>query len=172
MKFIGDDSTATPVTKKLNDTLQIRGDGTYDKDKNTVADDGNIKTSVDNGAVKVSLSDKINLHQGGYLTVGGDTREGQDPILIKNFGAGDLTVTGKIRTVIRLSPKLATMSAAVQLPKISSRKSVIPLSQTPKQRLVSIPKLLSMIRKHLQLFLQIKWVQLITVIMSVEMTIC
>ena len=47
---------------------------TYDKDKNTVADDGNIKTSVDNGAVKVSLSDKINLHQGGYLTVGGDTR--------------------------------------------------------------------------------------------------
>ena len=95
LKFIGDDSTATPVTKKLNDTLQIRGDGTYDKDKNTVADDGNIKTSVDNGAVKVSLSDKINLHQGGYLTVGGDTREGQDPILIKNFGAGDLTVTGK-----------------------------------------------------------------------------
>lgn len=95
LKFIGDDSTATPVTKKLNDTLQICGDGTYDKDKNTVADDGNIKTSVDNGAVKVSLSDKINLHQGGYLTVGGDTREGQDPILIKNFGAGDLTVTGK-----------------------------------------------------------------------------
>ena len=97
LKFAGDDISNT-VNKKLNETLQIRGDGTYDKDKNTVADDGNIKTFVDNGAVKVSLSDKINLHQGGYLTVGGDTQDGsttgRDPILIKHFGAGDLTVTG------------------------------------------------------------------------------
>ena len=89
LKFVGDDSTATPVTKKLNDTLQIRGDGTYDKDKNTVANDGNIKTSVDNGAVKISLSDKINLHQEGYLTVGGDKNgnaaDGNDPIVIKHF---------------------------------------------------------------------------------------
>ena len=94
LKFIGDDSTAKPVTKKLNDTLQIRGDGTYDKDKNTVADDGNIKTSVDNGAVKVSLSDKINLHQGGSLTVGGGSTTGDQPIIIKHFDAGKLTVTG------------------------------------------------------------------------------
>ncbi|MFV0618465.1 ESPR-type extended signal peptide-containing protein [Megasphaera sp. WILCCON 0056] len=97
LKFAGDDGAKT-VAKKLNDTLQIRGDGTYDKNQNTVADDGNIRTSVDNGAVKISLSDKINLHQDGYLTVGGSKNsgaaDGSDPIVIKNFGAGELTVTG------------------------------------------------------------------------------
>ena len=95
LKFAGDDVNTT-VAKKLNSTLQIRGDGTYDKDKNTVADDGNIKTSVDNGAVKVSLSDKINLHQDGYLTVGGDKNgdaaDGNDPILIKHFDDKTLDV--------------------------------------------------------------------------------
>ncbi|WP_404810275.1 YadA-like family protein [Mitsuokella jalaludinii] len=93
LKFAGDDISKT-VDKKLNDTLQIRGDGTYDKEKNTIADDGNIKTSVDNGAVKVSLSDKINLHQDGSLTVGGGSTTGDDPIIIKHFDAGKLTVTG------------------------------------------------------------------------------
>lgn len=97
LNFAGDDISKT-VAKKLNETLQIRGDGTYDKEKNTVADDGNIKTSVDNGAVKVSLSDKINLHQDGYLTVGGsrngNVADGNDPIVIKHFNAGALTVTG------------------------------------------------------------------------------
>ena len=95
LKFAGDDVNTT-VAKKLNETLQIRGDGTYDKDKNTVADDGNIKTSVDNGAVKVSLSDKINLHQDGYLTVGGDKQDGSttgnDPIVIKHFDDKTLDV--------------------------------------------------------------------------------
>ena len=98
LKFAGDDISKT-VNKKLNATLQIRGDGTYNEKDNTVADDGNIKTSVDNGAVKVSLSDTINLHQDGSLTVGGsrngNVADGNDPIVIKNFGAGDLTVTGK-----------------------------------------------------------------------------
>ena len=95
LKFAGDDAHTT-VAKKLNETLQIRGDGTYDEKKNTVADDGNIKTSVDNGAVKVSLSDKINLHQDGYLTVGGDKNgdaaDGNDPILIKHFDDKTLDV--------------------------------------------------------------------------------
>jgi len=95
LKFAGDDVNTT-VAKKLNSTLQIRGDGTYDKEKNTVADDGNIKTSVDNGAVKVSLSDKINLHQDGYLTVGGskngNAADGNDPIVIKHFDDKTLDV--------------------------------------------------------------------------------
>ena len=95
LKFAGDDVNTT-VAKKLNSTLQIRGDGTYDKEKNTVADDGNIKTSVDNGAVKVSLSDKINLHQDGYLTVGGskngNAADGNDPIVIKHFDDQTLDV--------------------------------------------------------------------------------
>ena len=88
LKFAGDDMSKT-VDKKLNETLQIRGDGTYDKNNDTVAEDGNIKTSVDNGAVKISLSDKINLHQDGSLTVGGDKKDGSttvdDPIVIKHF---------------------------------------------------------------------------------------
>jgi|GEM_PF-189883 len=89
LKFAGDDASKT-VAKKLNETLQIRGDGTYNEKNNTVDDNGNIKTSVDNGAVKVSLSDKINLHQDGSLTVGGDKKDGSttvdDPIVIKHFG--------------------------------------------------------------------------------------
>ena len=96
LKFVGDDSMATPVTKKLNETLQIRGDGTYNKDKNTVADDGNIKTSVDNGTIKVALNDNITLHQDGSLSVGGDTQDGsktgQDPIVIKHFDDKTLDV--------------------------------------------------------------------------------
>ena len=95
LKFAGDDMSKT-VDKKLNETLQIRGDGTYDKNNDTVAEDGNIKTSVDNGAVKVSLSDKINLHQDGSLTVGGDKKDGSttvdDPIIIKHFDDKTLDV--------------------------------------------------------------------------------
>ena len=91
LKFVGDDGTAAPVTKKLNDTLQIRGDGTYDATTHKTNDDGNIKISSDaaNGTIKVALSDKINLHQDGSLTVGGDTQDGstdsKDPIVIKHF---------------------------------------------------------------------------------------
>lgn len=87
LKFVGDDGTATPVTKKLNDTLQIRGDGTYDA--TTKTNSGNIQTSVEDGTIKVALNDKINLHQDGSLTVGGDKNgdaaNGQDPIVIKHF---------------------------------------------------------------------------------------
>lgn len=96
LKFIGDDDTATPIAKKLNETLQIRGDGTYDATTKKVADDGNIKTSVADGAVKVSLSDKINLHQNGSLTLGGDAngteKDGTDPITIRHFDDKTLDV--------------------------------------------------------------------------------
>lgn len=96
LKFIGDDNAATPVAKKLNETLQIRGDGTYDATTKKVADDGNIKTSVADGAVKVSLSDKINLHQNGSLTLGGDAngteKDGTDPIMIRHFDDKTLDV--------------------------------------------------------------------------------
>ena len=99
LKFAGDDGAKT-VAKKLNDTLQIRGDGTYDTAAHKTKEDGNIQVSADTdtGTIKVSLSDKINLHQDGYLTVGGskngEAADGSDPIVIKNFGAGELTVTG------------------------------------------------------------------------------
>ena len=95
LKFAGDDISKT-VEKKLNETLQIRGDGTYDE--KTKTSNGNIQTSVEDGTIKVALNDKINLHQDGSLTVGGNTQDGsttiQDPIIIKHFDAGKLIVTG------------------------------------------------------------------------------
>ena len=97
LKFAGDNASTT-VAKKLNETLQIRGDGTYDKDKKTVADDGNIKTSVEDGTIKVALNKDINLKQTGSLTVGGDTQDGstdsKDPIVIKHFDDKTLDVIG------------------------------------------------------------------------------
>lgn len=95
LKFAGDDVNAT-VSKKLNSTLQIRGDGTYDE--TTKQSNGNIQTSVKDGTIKVALNDKINLHQDGSLTVGGDTQDGstdsKDPIVIKHFDDKTLDVIG------------------------------------------------------------------------------
>lgn len=95
MKYAGDDVNTT-VAKKLNSTLQIRGDGTYDE--TTKQSNGNIQTSVEDGTIKVALNDKINLHQNGSLTVGGDQKEGSatadDPIVIKHFDDKTLDVIG------------------------------------------------------------------------------
>lgn len=95
LKFAGDDVNTT-VAKKLNSTLQIRGDGTYDE--TTKQSNGNIQTSVENGTIKVALNDKINLHQDGSLTVGGDKQDdstdSRDPIVIKHFDDKTLDVIG------------------------------------------------------------------------------
>ena len=56
MKFVGEDGTATPISKKLNETLQIRGDGTYNAATQKVTKQGNIITSVDQGTIKVELN--------------------------------------------------------------------------------------------------------------------
>nr|WP_308612397.1 ESPR-type extended signal peptide-containing protein [uncultured Dialister sp.] len=99
LKFAGDDMSTT-VDKKLNETLQIRGDGTYDETTHTTKADGNIQVSADKvtGTIKVALNKDINLKQDGSLTVGGDTQDGsttvQDPIIIKHFDVGKLIVTG------------------------------------------------------------------------------
>ncbi|WP_278504152.1 ESPR-type extended signal peptide-containing protein [Mitsuokella multacida] len=99
LNFAGDDIAET-VSKKLNETLQIRGDGTYDKTTQKTKEDGNIQVSADKdtGTIKVVLNKDINLKQDGSLTVGGDTQDGsttvQDPIIIKHFDAGKLTITG------------------------------------------------------------------------------
>ena len=86
LKFAGDDVNKT-VAKKLNETLQIRGDGTYDAA--TKKSDGNIQTSVEDGTIKVALNKNINLKQDGSLTIGGDKQDGSttgnDPIVIKHF---------------------------------------------------------------------------------------
>ena len=86
LKFAGDDVNTT-VAKKLNDTLQIRGDGTYNAA--TKRSDGNIQTSVEGGTIKVALNKDINLKQDGSLTIGGDKQDdstaSKDPIVIKHF---------------------------------------------------------------------------------------
>ena len=86
LKFAGDDVNTT-VDKKLNDTLQIRGDGTYNAA--TKKSDGNIQTTVEGGTIKVALNKDINLKQDGSLTIGGDKQddstESKDPIVIKRF---------------------------------------------------------------------------------------
>ena len=96
LKFIGDKSDDTAIAKKLGETLTIKGDGTYNAANKT--NTGNIQTSVDGGAIKVALNKDINLKQEGSLTVGGNTQDGsttvEDPIVIKHFDAGKLTVTG------------------------------------------------------------------------------
>ncbi len=93
LKFAGDDVNTT-VDKKLNDTLQIRGDGTYNAA--TKKSDGNIQTSVESGTIKVALNKDINLKQDGSLTIGGDKQddstESKDPIVIKHFDGKTLDV--------------------------------------------------------------------------------
>ena len=90
LKFAGDDISKT-VEKKLNETLQIRGDGSYDKTTQKTKEDGNIQVSADTdtGTIKVALNKDINLKQDGSLTVGGNTQDGSktvdDPIVIKHF---------------------------------------------------------------------------------------
>ena len=97
LKFAGDD-ISNAVNKKLNETLQIRGDGTYDKTTQKTKEDGNIRVSADTdtGTIKVALNKDINLKQNGSLTVGGDTQDGsatgQDPIVIKHFDDKTLDV--------------------------------------------------------------------------------
>ena len=96
LKFAGDDVNTT-VDKKLNDTLQIRGDGTYNAA--TKKSDGNIQTSVEGGTIKVALNKDINLKQDGSLTIGGDKQddstESKDPIVIKHFDGKTLDmITG------------------------------------------------------------------------------
>ena len=93
LKFAGDDVNTT-VDKKLNDTLQIRGDGTYNAA--TKKSDGNIQTSVEGGTIKVALNKDINLKQDGSLTIGGDKQddstESKYPIVIKHFDGKTLDV--------------------------------------------------------------------------------
>ncbi len=72
MTFTGD-SGAT--TKKLNETLAIHGDGQ------------NITTSVENGAVNITLSNNLDLGSNGSVAIGGTT------IANNNITMGDTKIT-------------------------------------------------------------------------------
>ncbi|WP_418292816.1 ESPR-type extended signal peptide-containing protein [Megasphaera sp.] len=95
------------VTKALGQTITVKGDTVYAKDGKTVVKDGNIKTSVDGDAIKISLNDQISVGQksadgqngkdgkvtvetkgGTTVIIGHDGKDGED-------GKDGLFVTGK-----------------------------------------------------------------------------
>ena len=92
MKFVGEDGTATPISKKLNETLQIRGDGTYDASTQKVTKQGNIITSVDQGTIKVELNKDLKdlnsvtskTYYAGDTTTDNYTTINKDGMTIKN----------------------------------------------------------------------------------------
>ena len=65
----GDDKI---VKQDLGKAIQIKGDTTYKAD-GSVEKEGNIKTSIDNGAIKVGLNKDVDLGNDGSIKAGGVT---------------------------------------------------------------------------------------------------
>ena len=97
------DEAGTTVTKKLGDTVTVKGDTVYNAD-GIVAKEGNIKTTAKDGAIQISLNDQISVGQKGadgkdgkvtVETKGGTTvvigHDGQDG----DNGKDGLFVTGE-----------------------------------------------------------------------------
>lgn len=85
---LADEAGAT-VTKKLGDTVKVKGDTVYNAD-GTVAKDGNIKTTVKDGAIQISLNDQISVGQNGKdgkVTV--ETKGGTTVVVGRNGADGD-----------------------------------------------------------------------------------
>lgn len=152
----------------------------------------NIALTQAGSKVTIALNKDINLNQNGSLTVGGNTQDGsttgQDPIVIKHFDAGKLTVIGTDKDgnkpqsaagdyVTGLdnkewnvnNPKYVSGRAATedQLKAISDTIKSNADTAAGQHTEITVND-----KKAPTIVLQIKWVQLITVIMSVEMTIC
>lgn len=79
----GDDKI---VKQDLGKAIQIKGDTTYKAD-GSVEKEGNIKTSIDNGAIKVGLNKDVDLGKDGSIKAGG-VRIGSNGI-----DAGDKNIT-------------------------------------------------------------------------------
>ena len=79
----GDDKI---VKQDLGKAIQIKGDTTYKAD-GSVEKEGNIKTSIDNGAIKVGLNKDVNLGTDGSLKAGGVTIDS------KGIDAGGKNIT-------------------------------------------------------------------------------
>lgn len=68
-----DEKGADKIVKQdLGKAIQIKGDTTYKSD-GTVEKAGNIKTSIDNGAIKVELSKEVDLGDNGSIKAGNTT---------------------------------------------------------------------------------------------------
>lgn len=79
----GDDKI---VKQDLGKAIQIKGDTTYKAD-GSVEKEGNIKTSIDNGAIKVGLNKDVDLGKDGSIKAGGVT------ISNKGIDAGNKNIT-------------------------------------------------------------------------------
>lgn len=79
----GDDKI---VKQDLGKAIQIKGDTTYKAD-GSVEKEGNIKTSIDNGAIKVGLNKDMDLGNDGSIKAGGVTIDS------KGIDAGGKNIT-------------------------------------------------------------------------------
>ena len=79
----GDDKI---VKQDLGKAIQIKGDTTYKAD-GSVEKEGNIKTFIDNGAIKVGLNKDVDLGDDGSIKAGGVT------ISNKGIDAGNKNIT-------------------------------------------------------------------------------
>ena len=79
----GDDKI---VKQDLGKAIQIKGDTTYKAD-GSVEKEGNIKTSIDNGAIKVGLNKDVDLGDDGSIKAGGVTIDS------KGIDAGGKNIT-------------------------------------------------------------------------------
>lgn len=79
----GDDKI---VKQDLGKAIQIKGDTTYKAD-GSVEKEGNIKTSIDNGAIKVGLNKDVDLGNDGSIKTGGVTIDS------KGIDAGGKNIT-------------------------------------------------------------------------------
>ncbi|WP_298026972.1 ESPR-type extended signal peptide-containing protein [uncultured Dialister sp.] len=86
----GDDKI---VKQDLGKAIQIRGDTTYKTD-GSVEKAGNIKTSIDNGAIKVRLNKDVDLGNDGSVKAG-NTTINQNGVDTNKVKVGDITITNQ-----------------------------------------------------------------------------
>jgi len=84
----GDDKI---VKQDLGKAIQIKGDTTYKTD-GSVEKAGNIKTSIDNGAIKVGLNKDVDLGNDGSVKAGNTTID-KDGVETNKVKVGDITIT-------------------------------------------------------------------------------
>lgn len=87
-----DEKGADKIVKQdLGKAIQIKGDTTYKTD-GTVEKAGNIKTSIDNGAIKVELNKDVDLGNDGSIKAG-NTTINSDGVKTNKVKVGDITIT-------------------------------------------------------------------------------
>lgn len=99
----GDDKI---VKQDLGKAIQIKGDTTYKAD-GSVEKEGNIKTSIDNGAIKVGLNKDVDLGDDGSIKAGGVT------ISNKGINAGNKNITNLASGIVNRDDRDNTNAANI-----------------------------------------------------------